>query len=157
MGSIIITLEFIYCFFLCLIQKTPDAMGNLIFLSPSFGGLNYLYDDKWQTRMVIFFWFYRIFSFYFYMSLVSVFCFVPFEADNVETFEIRNNLTINIPFGFFMFIYGWMSGPIWHYIGWYLYKNGIDKYRAISRDLETMYYTRNFSEIIELAEFGVSM
>jgi len=159
MGLCIIVLsEFLYCFILCLIQKIPDAMANLIFLSPSFGGFNTMTEtDKWQTRMVIFFCFYRIFSFYFYMSLVSVFCFVPFEVDKVEAFDTRNSLTMNISFGFFMFIYGWISGPIWHCIGWYLYKNGIDKYSAISRDVETMYKSRNYSEIIELAEFGVPM
>merc|ERR1712233_154798 len=84
------------------------------------------------------------------MSLVSVFCFFPFE--------IQNNLTINNPFGVFMFIYGWISAPIWRCIGWYLYKyDGIDRRNAISRDLHSMYKAQNYSEIIELAEFGVPM
>jgi len=59
-----------------------------------------------------------------------------------------------------MFIYGWMSAPIWHCIVWYLYKikyDGINVYSAISRDLETMYHSENYSEIIEWAEFGVPM
>merc|ERR1712228_358481 len=154
--TIILAIEFFYCFIMCFVQKTPDAMGNLIFISASFSGGNDMTDNnEWQSLMVIAFWMYRFLSFYLYLNLVSIFCLVRFETEEVEEFDIRNEITINDSFGLFMFVYSWISGPLWQCIALFLYKKGIEKLSAISRDLLTMYRAENYSEIVELAQFGV--
>merc|ERR1712228_863089 len=87
----------------------------------------------------------------------SVFCLDRFEAESVEAFETRNGITINDSFGLFMFVYSWISGPIWHCIGLYLLQNDGIEGNPSCRDLETMHKSENYSEILELAEFGLPM
>eukprot|EP01084_Bolivina_argentea_P047435 87409_1 len=119
---IIISIEFIWCVCLCVAAKTPDAMGNIMYLAYSFGKdkeeqINW-YDDSWRARMVTLFWLYRVVTFYIYMIIITVFSCVSFEAEKVEEFQTRNNITIQTNLGLFMFIYGWVTGPLWHSIGW---------------------------------------
>ncbi len=110
-------------------------------------------DDDWRARMVVLFWLYRVVSYYIYMILITIFATVSFEAKKVEEFETRNSIIIGKDLGLFMFIYAWITGPLWHCIGLFVAAIGF-RGESVVRDLAVLAESKAFDEILELLEFG---
>ncbi len=113
-------------------------------------------DDNWRARMVRLFWIYRCVTFYIYMIMISIFALVSFEANKVEEFDRRNNITMETNLGLLMFIYAWITGPLWHCIGWFVFKNGVRE-KSVVRDVGILAQNRQWNDISELIEFGISI
>eukprot|EP01084_Bolivina_argentea_P137849 242784_1 len=150
---IVVGVETFYLLILCILTKTPDPMGMIMYLT-------YTFSDNDAIRYTMnCFWFYRIMSFYIYMILITIFSSVHFESQLVDNYKIRNNNTIQNEFGLFMLIYGWISGPLWMLIGWNIFREwGILKENAATtRDLLVLAEGKNFIDVIELFECGVKV
>ena len=133
-------------------------MGNVIYIS--FG------TKKGYVR---YFWLYRIVSFYPYIILVTIFAIIDFDAPFVPSSRLRHHLTIDNKVGFFMLIYTWITGCIWPYIlygifranvihdgmFWLLYEEESNYRNSTSRDLIGYAMSKRFNEAEQLLKFGI--
>eukprot|EP01084_Bolivina_argentea_P277183 473148_1 len=154
---VILGIELIICFIFCVIEKTPDAMGNIMYLS--FG------TNKGYVR---YFWYYRIIFFYIYMIMITVFAMVYFDAPKIPDPKFRHNSTINNDLGITVLIYTWIVGCIWPCTLVVMVKmkvldkevydldSNLDTYQALStsRDLIGYVWSKRFTEVRQLLLFG---
>eukprot|EP01083_Nonionella_stella_P066967 176781_1 len=154
---IILGCELMICLIFCVIEKTPDAMGNIMYIS--FGT---------RRGYVRWFWVYRVVFFYVYITMVTVFAVLHFDGPKIPHHDTRNDITLGTTLGLFMLIYTWIAGCIWPYV-----VLGMGKAKAIdsrilnlrreidtddpfstSRDLICYALNNRFDEVIQLLKFG---
>eukprot|EP01084_Bolivina_argentea_P309848 536000_1 len=102
---IILFIEFGICVIFCIIEKTPDLMGNLMFIS-----------FATKNGYVRWFYWYRVLSFYLFSIMVTIFAVVDFNASKIPKYEERHNITINNGLGVCMLCLTWITGFISHLV-----------------------------------------
>eukprot|EP01084_Bolivina_argentea_P085219 154016_1 len=55
-----------------------------------------------------------------------------------------------------MFIYAWISGTLWHCIGWFVFKNGVSE-DSVVRDVAILAQNGQWNDMSELMEFGIQI
>merc|ERR1712228_1126164 len=142
--SIILSIELIGCFIFCIIDKTPDMMGNMMYLTMS--------RDKKGFR---FFKLYRFLSHYILLILITIFAAVDFDSDSVPEFTDRNSITFAHELGLIFFVWSWMGGIIshWAFIGGHIFYDS--KEAETNRDIVEYLIDGQFAEAEQLLMFGV--
>eukprot|EP01084_Bolivina_argentea_P117277 208295_1 len=155
---IVLGMEITICLILSFVEKTPDIMGNLMYISFGF-----------REGYVMLFWLYRILSFYLYIILITIFSSLNFNSSKVPNYQERHNITIQNSLGFAMLIYAWIAGCIWPYIFFWLEINVMQGSGIMriswddednlqggfsTRDLIFYIETKQFNEARQLLKFG---
>eukprot|EP01083_Nonionella_stella_P043394 117062_1 len=144
---IVLGLEMCFLFVFCLIEKSPDAMGNLMFMS--FGASN---------AYVQLFWLYRILSFYVYMIMVTIFATVRFEEHKVPSYDQRHEITLDTTIGMGLLIYAWSASCVWPITLICGILRIVDPTELASpRDLIQYLHIRQLDEARQLLQFGVKV
>eukprot|EP01083_Nonionella_stella_P152568 489251_1 len=156
---VILGCELMICFIFCVVEKTPDAMGNIMYIS--FG------TKKGYVRW---FWIYRVLFFYVYIIMVTVFAAEPFDAPKIRIpdSDTRKDITLKTTLGLFMLVYTWIAGCIWPYVVLAMAKADIiddhilnlgrdidtDDAFSTSRDLISYVWNDQCDEVRQLLKFG---
>eukprot|EP01084_Bolivina_argentea_P027755 51561_1 len=142
-------------------EKTPEIMGNLMFIS---FGMNKGY--------VRYFYYYRIISFYLFITIVTIFSSIDFKTDKIPNYQQRHNITIENSLGFSILCLTWICGFISHMtlviliktdhiddgafdLTWTYNVREFGQLSSTSRDLIGYSKTARFSQLKELFLFGV--
>eukprot|EP01084_Bolivina_argentea_P129564 228810_1 len=149
---VILLFEFVWCLLICVVGRSVYPLQMIMYLSKGVGSNA---DDVWCNFLMIGFWAYRIGSFVTFMLLVTILSVMRFEAKYIESFEIRNTMTIKNPLGCFMLIYAWVAGIIWPYVA----TRSIDMraatdLKSTARDLRKLIVDKNAKDAFELLQFG---
>merc|ERR1712228_1152131 len=143
--SIILSIELIACFIACCYDKTPDMMGNIMYLIMA--------SEKMGFG---FFMFYRFLSHYILLILITIFAAVDVDSVSVPEFTERNSITFGRELGLIFFVWSWMGGIIGHcaFIGVVSFGGigGADT----NRDIVEYLMARQFAEAEQLLMFGVN-
>eukprot|EP01084_Bolivina_argentea_P026330 48955_1 len=149
--SIIIGFECIYLVILCIISRSPIALGNLMYLV----GLNWEQENIIKLMTTIF-WVYRITSLFIYLILITIFVTTSFKAPKVEEFAVRKSVLSG--FGFFLLIYGWITAPLWIVMGCSALDKGMrfEGVAITNRSAISLAQSNNFEDLLQLMVFGIS-
>eukprot|EP01084_Bolivina_argentea_P005123 9678_1 len=149
---IILGTEFVYLGIVCFGLGTVDMMGNIIYLCAANSNKS---SQGWAIKMTFAFWSYRVISAWILLIMVSVFATTNFDLPKIQSYEARRSQTIIDNIGFALFIYAWITTPIWQWIGAVV----VFDYKSLSstaRDVEQLIHDKKWNEVIELIEFGAS-
>ena len=141
-------------------MSSPDLMGNMMYFS--FG---------MKEGFARFFWIYRIYIFYPYMIIITIFATrIEIDAPQIPDPYIRQYIMLETKTGLSILIYTWMAGLIWPYVLWYIIftdvinKNTLDlaaslrweagKNYSTSRDLIGYINSKRYKEAEQLLRFG---
>merc|ERR1712228_231939 len=141
--SIILSIELMACFKFCTLNKTPDIMGNMMYLTMT-------------LKKNGFFFFYRFFSHYIFLILITIFAAVDFHSYSVPQFTERNSITFGSKLGLIFFVWSWLGGIISNcaFIG--VLGLGAIGGAETNRDIIEYLRARQFDEAQQLLMFGVN-
>merc|ERR1712228_12763 len=144
--SIILSIELIGCFIFCIIDKTPDMMGNMMYLTMAH-----------NKNGFDFFKFYRFLSHYIFLILITIFADNDFDSVSVPKYTDRNLMTFGRDLGTLFFVWSWIGGIIAHCasIGVMKY-GGIGRNADTNRDIVEYLSAKQFAEAEQLLMFGVN-
>eukprot|EP01084_Bolivina_argentea_P307602 531708_1 len=147
---IILVIEFVYLSVICFGLGTVDIMGNIIYLVAANSNKK---SEEWAVNMTRIFWAYRVISAWALLTVITVFAMTEFDALKIPDYATRNEQTIQSPTGLMLFIFCWISTPIWQWVGAVIifdYKN----LASVARDVAQLAHDQKWTDVLELISFG---
>eukprot|EP01084_Bolivina_argentea_P022228 41316_1 len=148
---IILGLECIYLSIVSFGLGTVDLMGNVIYLMAANSTKK---SEYWAVTMTKVFWAYRVISAYLLLVICTIFAIeTKTDPHYVPDYETRNEQTIVNSTGRALFIFCWVSTPIWQWIGAIAIFD-FGNLASVGRDVAQLVINEQFLDVLELIKFG---
>eukprot|EP01084_Bolivina_argentea_P031597 58482_1 len=91
-----------------------------------------------------------------YLTIITVFAMVPFEAWKVPDFVERHRI-VDDKLTFAMFVYTWIATVFWVAAYWIILQTGFAEDSFATRNLQKLLKAQKFEELVNLTGFGCSI